>query len=134
GWGRHLLLLKRLTIYWIVLQGLVRLFGILWNTQDAVAALKRDADLARRVGKRAVEALLEVLEEPDAERRERAAYVLGSLRDPRALEGLTKALQDVDAGVRWRAATALGELGDPRAIPARVGALQGADASVRAGV
>src|SRR5262245_12279010 len=129
-WGRHLLLLKRLTIYWIIMQGIVRLFGILWNTQDAVNALKKDADLARRVGKRAVESLLEVLEEPDAERRERAAYVLGGLRDPRALEGLTKALQDPDAGVRWRAATALGELGDPRALPALVGALHDSDASV----
>src|SRR5262249_52396020 len=55
GWGRHLVLVKNLTIDFILIQGVLRLFAIATTIREGVTALRQDPDMARRLGRRAVE-------------------------------------------------------------------------------
>jgi HEAT repeat protein len=64
-----------------------------------------------------VEGAIGLLQSPDAQVRQMAAYLLGQTRDPRALEPLIDALQDEHVGVRGAAANALGTIGDSSAVP-----------------
>lgn len=66
--------------------------------------------------------------------RREAAWVLGSLGDPRAAKRLAGALGDPSAAVRTAAAWALGRLGVPAAIPELMDALEDRDEVVRAAV
>lgn len=52
------------------------------------------------------------LGDPVSEVRRMAAFVLGSLGDPRAIEPLKRTLNDSAEDVRWNGAIALGRLGD----------------------
>jgi HEAT repeat protein len=63
---------------------------------------------------------------------DRAAAVLGRIRDTRALEPLMDALLHKDARVRAESATALGELRDPAAVEALIHATRDSDHRVRA--
>jgi HEAT repeat protein len=63
---------------------------------------------------------------------DRAAAVLGRIRDTRALEPLMEALRHRDARVRAESATALGELRDPAAVEALIHATRDSDHHVRA--
>ena len=90
--------------------------------------------IARRGEGRAVEALLPLLADRDAELRAQAARVLGDARAPAAFDGLAALLADREARPRFFAAIALGRLGDPRAVEPLVAMLErdgGADALLR---
>jgi hypothetical protein len=92
-WGRHLVLLSRLTFDYILLQGLFRLLAIRATIREAVAVVKTDPDMAVRLGSRAVEPLIAKLRDPDREVRGAAANALVRLGDPRAVEPLKQAMQ-----------------------------------------
>ena len=69
--------------------------------------------------RRAVEPLIDVLDNMDEMKsiRAAAALSLGALKDERASVPLLTALSDENAEIRWRAAGALGNLRDVKAIP-----------------
>ena len=68
-----------------------------------------------RIGRPAVEILLEYLEDDDWVVREAAADTLGKIGDVRAVEPLmTRLRSDQDTGVKEHAIKSLGLLGDPR--------------------
>lgn len=85
-WGKHVVLLSRLTFDWILIQGFVRLLSIRATIKEAVAALKADPSLAVRLGRRAVGPLIEKLDDPDKEVRGAAANALTQLGDSSGLE------------------------------------------------
>jgi hypothetical protein len=90
-WGKHLVLLSRLTFDWILIQGIVRLLAIRATINEAVAALKADPEMAVRVGKRAIPALIEKLSDPDRAVRGAAANALMQLGDERAIQQISEA-------------------------------------------
>jgi len=59
--GRHLVMLFLLTIDFILIQGLVRVFEIRRTIDEGVSAVVRDPEMAYRLGRRAVPRLLEQL-------------------------------------------------------------------------
>jgi HEAT repeats len=63
---------------------------------------------------------------------ERAAAVLGRIRDPCAMPALTAALEDPRSDVRIQATAALGALRDPAAVEPLLRAVQDSDPDVRA--
>jgi hypothetical protein len=85
-WGRHVVLLSRLTFDWILIQGLVRLLAIRGTVREAMAALKADPSIAVRLGGRAVGPLIEKLDDPDKEVRGAAANALTQLGASHGLE------------------------------------------------
>jgi HEAT repeat protein len=87
--------------------------------------------LATLGDERAVEPLIEALQQPSWDYRWEAAEGLGKLRAEAAVGPLLQALQDRDAGVRAMAAWSLGEIGDERARPALEHAGQDEDADAR---
>jgi HEAT repeat protein/uncharacterized protein (DUF697 family)/GTPase SAR1 family protein len=109
-WGRHLATVERFTLYYLLIQGITRLFAIRETVQDAVAAVTADPDMAVRIGRRAVDALIDKLRDPAPLVRRRAAEALGLLKDRSAVGPLGRALLDADAGVRAQAAEALGRV------------------------
>jgi hypothetical protein len=78
-WGRHLVLLSRLTFDYILIQGGFRLLAIRATISEAVAAVKADPEMAVRLGKRAIEPLVEKLHDPDRAVRGAAANALTQL-------------------------------------------------------
>jgi HEAT repeat protein len=62
----------------------------------------------------------------------RAAAVLGRIKDTRAMDSLVEALEHRDARVRGESAAALGELRDPAAVQALLRATRDPDHTVRA--
>jgi hypothetical protein len=87
-WGRHLVLLARLTVDYILIQGVLRLLAIHLTIREAVAAVKADPEMAVRVGRRAVPALLAKLNDPDKAVRGAAANALTQLGAHQALQSL----------------------------------------------
>ncbi len=81
AWGRHLVFLARLTVDYILIQGVFRLLAIRSTIREAVAAVKTDPDLAVRLGRRAIPALVEKLRDPDRAVRGAAANALIQLGD-----------------------------------------------------
>jgi HEAT repeat protein len=134
SWGRHLILFGRLTIEYLLIQGLFRLYAIYTSVQEAVGAVIRDPSLAVYVGRRAVRPLVRRLEwDTDAPVRRRAAEVLGKLDDSRAVEPLLRALnQGPDEGLRAEAARALGRLHARGAVRALAAAVLGPSDAVAA--
>lgn len=90
-WGRHLVLLSRLTFDWILIQGIIRLLAIRATINEAVAALKADPEMAVRVGRRAAPALIEKLSDPDRAVRGAAANALMQLGDPHGIRQISEA-------------------------------------------
>ncbi len=90
-WGKHLVLLARLTVDYILIQGLLRLLAIRATIREAVAAVKADPEMAVRVGQRAVPALLGKLNDPDKAVRGAAANALTQLGAHQALQSLLAA-------------------------------------------
>jgi HEAT repeat protein len=130
-WGRHLATVERFTLYYVLIQGITRLFAIRETVQDAVAAVTADPDMAVRVGRRAVDALIVKLQDPVPLVRRRAAEALGLLKDRSAVGPLVRALLDADGGVRAQAAEALGQIRSVRALGPLTGALADPEAAVR---
>ncbi len=85
-WGRHLVLLSRLTFDYVLIQGVMRLWAIRATINEALAAVKADPDMAVRLGKRAIPPLIEKLNDPDKGVRGAAANALTQLGDTRALQ------------------------------------------------
>ncbi len=132
-WGRHLVLLCRVTFDLLLIQGCLRLLSIRESIRDAVTAISRDPSLTLAVGQRTVPALLWCLKTADPMVRTRAAEVLGFLHDPRAIEPLIETLDsDRDAGVRSAAARALGRLRAEEAKQPLLASLQDPTAAVGA--
>lgn len=123
-WGRHLVLLKRLTIEYLLIQGVLRILDIRNKVSEAVAAIRQDVDLAVRLGRRAAPALIRLLDRADADLRRQAARALGMIGAVEAIEPLRRLLRDDCPSVREAAAQALGELGDPHAVEPLIQVLQ----------
>jgi hypothetical protein len=97
-WGRHLVLLSRLTFDFILIQGLLRLLVIHATIREAIAALKADPEMAVRVGRRAIPALVEKLRDPDKAIRGAAANALTQLGQSRLIYQVEGAGQAGKAG------------------------------------
>jgi HEAT repeat protein len=93
-WGRHLVLLSRLTFDFILIQGVLRLLAIRATINEAVAAVKADPEMAVRLGRRAIPALIAKLQDPDKMVRGAAANALMQLGDRRAIQPLIQAIQE----------------------------------------
>jgi HEAT repeat protein len=130
-WGRHLATVERFTLYYVLIQGITRLFAIRETIQDAVAAVTADPDMAVRVGRRAVDPLIAKLQDPVPLVRQRAAEALGLLKDRSAVGPLVRALLDAGCGVRAQAAEALGQIRSVRALAPLTAALADPEAFVR---
>lgn len=128
-WGQHLVLFKRLTFDYILIQGCFRILEIRTRIREGGAAVRCDADLAARLGRRVVPVLIRALRNWDSQVRKQAALALGEIRDRRAVEPLGQALQDECAAVREAAAQALAELGDSRAVDVLVQVLHKDDSA-----
>lgn len=116
AWGRHIVLLKRLTFDFVLIQGMLRLLEIRARLREAAQAVRCDKELAARLGRRVVPVLIRALHDRDSQVRRQAALALGEIEDRRAVEPLGLLLQDECAAVREAAAQALAELGDARAL------------------
>lgn len=82
-------------------------------------------ELAKRKDRRAVDAIIRAMRDPDTVRVCIMAQSLGRIKDPRALGPLTEAAFDFDnRDLRLCAIQSLGMLGDPRAIPKMIEALE----------
>ncbi len=81
--------------------------------------------------RRAVEALLRVLDDDHPQVRMEACAALGELREPGAVPALIKRLDDGVAAVRQNAAIALGTIGHPDAFEPLAAALKEAPADLR---
>ncbi|GAG30218.1 unnamed protein product, partial [marine sediment metagenome] len=89
------------------------------KNQEVIYQLYARLDAASSLGKigdaRAVEPLIQSLNDSNERFRGQAAVALGELKDNRAVEPLIKALKDKDKSVRKAAAQSLGFIGDKRA-------------------
>jgi hypothetical protein len=86
AWGRHLVLLSRLTFDFILIQGVLRLLAIRATIQEAVEVVTLDPQMAVRLGKRAIAPLVAKLQHPDKVVRGSAANALMQLGDDRAIQ------------------------------------------------
>jgi hypothetical protein len=89
-WGRHLVLLSRLTFDYILIQGVLRLLAIRATVGEAVAAVKADPEMAVRLGRRAIVPLLKKLHDPDKAVRGAAANALTQLGDENAIRRISE--------------------------------------------
>lgn len=94
-------------------------------------AQMRAAKALEKIGKAAVEPLINTLKDSSKEVRARVCLALGRIGDVRAVEPLTIALKDNEAFVRRRAAEALIGIGDARAVEPLIAALGDSEEDVR---
>jgi HEAT repeat protein len=86
-----------------------------YGQQNAITS--RAAECLSKLGRAAVQALLEATHHANGVMRAVAAEALGEIRDTAAFDRLREMLSnDSEAYVRYNAGKALGNLGDPRAI------------------
>jgi HEAT repeat protein len=83
------------------------------------------------MGAVAVEPLMDILNDEDRNFRQKVAWILGELQDPRAVEPLAAALDDDSIEVRSEAARALGKIKNPKSADALIDVLQDKDVHVR---
>ena len=153
--GRHLFMILLLTIDFILIQGLLRVFQIRRTISEGVAATVRDPEMAYRLGKRAVPSLLLMLEDEKIgdEQCRNVIEALAVLREQTACELIVKrfandelrttaiaamvtigylppliaTLNSESKTTRMGAITALRKLAGAEIIPALVTALKHAD-------
>lgn len=90
------------------------------EVDDGDPSVRRTAaeTLGRIRDARAVEPLVQTLQEVNVDLRYTATEALGRIRDPRAVQPLVSVLTEPDRILRCHAVQALGRIGDPRAIVA----------------
>ncbi|MEE3083701.1 MAG: HEAT repeat domain-containing protein [Candidatus Thermoplasmatota archaeon] len=105
--GRHLVMLLLLTIDFILIQGLLRIFEIRRTIVEGVSAAKRDPEMAYRLGRRAVPSLLEMLSKESISAPERIHIIeaLAVLREKRACIPLISLFKDAELHATAVAAT-----------------------------
>ena len=157
--GRHLVMAFLLTIDFILIQGIIRIFEIRRTISEGVAAAVRDPEMAYRLGSRAVPSLLNMLDGDDlaGDECKHVIEALAVLRERSAcdsivmrfeeddlhttavaamvaighLSPLLLALSDPNSRTRLGALTAIRRLGDMEAIPALESAMMTADSGER---
>ena len=157
--GRHLVMGFLLTIDFILIQGIIRIFEIRRTISEGVSAAVRDPEMAYRLGRRAVPSLLEMLYDTNLKSEEckHVIEALAVLRERSACEPimmkfqhedmhttavaamvaighlapLLLALSSENRQTRLGALTAIRRLADVEAIPALEYAIIGADAEER---
>ena len=94
--GRHLFMILLLTIDFILIQGLFRVFEIRRTISEGVAATVRDPEMAYRLGSRAVPSLLLMLEDEtiSGEQCKNVIEALAVLREPSACESIIDRFDD----------------------------------------
>ncbi len=112
------------------------LVSLLWKpeTEDQKISFliaKEDWDGLVKMREKAVEPLLDILDDKEPIVRTGAAKALGDIREKRAVEPLMRLLKDQAASVRWSAAISLGKLRDERAIEPLIQSLKDEDRMVR---
>jgi len=86
---------------------------------------KTAADALGQIGNtRAVESLINTLNDEDYRVQHAAAFALGKIGDVRAIDPLITTLSDKDENMRISAADALGQIGDNRAVDPLITALK----------
>ncbi len=101
------------------------------HSERKLDAVKSAVEELAKIGKPAVEPLIEALGHTDYGIRSYAADILGTIGDKRAVQFLLKALKDRDESVRYSAADALGKLRDEKAVEPLIKALQDEYPAVR---
>jgi HEAT repeat protein len=157
--GRHLVMGFLLTIDFILIQGIIRIFEIRRTISEGVSAAVRDPEMAYRLGSRAVPSLLEMLDDTNlnSEECKHVIEALAVLRERSACEPimmkfqhedmhttavaamvaighlapLLLALSSENRQTRLGALTAIRRFADVEAIPALEYAIIGADAEER---
>jgi HEAT repeat protein len=99
-----------------------KLADVRWQAANALGQLR---------DKRAVEPLIETLNDHNEYVRKCTAEALGRIGSERATETLIEALKDKDVDVRVAAANALGQIGDERATEPLIAALKDQDGNLR---
>ena len=94
--GRHLVMAFLLTIDFILIQGIIRIFEIRRTISEGVAAAVRDPEMAYRLGSRAVPSLLDMLDdtELEGEQCKHVIEALAVLRERRACEPILLRFDD----------------------------------------
>lgn len=87
-WGRHLVTLSRATFDFLLIQAVARIVAIRAATEEAVMAVRRDTEMAVRMGRRAVGPLIARLGGKDFRVLANAARALGEIGDRQAVEPL----------------------------------------------
>lgn len=107
------------SVRWIAAEALVRI-GDARAVELLIEALRDGnsaaAGVLEKLGKPAVEQLIEALGDDISDVREHAAKVLGNIGDTRAVEPLLEVLNDNSWWVRRSAVEALGNIGDAHAV------------------
>jgi len=157
--GRHLVMAFLLTIDFILIQGIVRIFEIRRTISEGVAAAVRDPEMAYRLGSRAVPSLLMMLEEEKVHGDDckHVIQALAVLREQKACGAIIKRFENeeermtaiaamvaighmpplIDAvsspqlQIRMGAITALRRLAEPDSIPTLAEAMKHADVEER---
>lgn len=130
-WGRHLMVLCRVTFDFILIQGIIRLIAIRQTVADGVEAIQKDTEHVVRLGRRAVPGVIAKLNDPNPDIRNNAAKVLFEVVDKRAADPLLARLGDEKSYVRRSAIYAIGMIGDLRAVEPIIAALADEDMDVR---
>ena len=99
--GRHLFMILLLTIDFILIQGLFRVFEIRRTISEGVAATVRDPEMAYRLGTRAVPSLLVMLEDDEigVEQCRNVIEALAVLQESSACELIINRFSDDDVKV-----------------------------------
>ncbi len=157
--GRHLVMAFLLTIDFILIQGIVRIFSIRRTISEGVSAAVRDPEMAYRLGSRAVPSLLKMLDDSEivGEECQHVIEALAVLRERRACDAivthfddddvhttavaamvaigylppLLTALSDTNSRIRLGALTAIRRMADGDAIPALQSSMESADIDER---
>jgi HEAT repeat protein len=157
--GRHLVMGFLLTIDFILIQGIIRIFEIRRTISEGVSAAVRDPEMAYRLGRRAVSSLLDMLDDTNltSEECKHVIEALAVLRERSACEPIIMKFQYEDMHTtavaamvaighlppllialsaenkqtRLGAMTAIRRLADVEAIPSLQSAIIGADSEER---
>jgi len=104
----------------------------LLRSDDEDIVRERAATALAQIGDpRAIDPLIDALDDSGTWIRNRVAYVLGASKDPRAVEPLLELLNHEDDSTQGVAAWALGAIGDDRAFDPLLGLLRDPNPSVR---